>query len=302
MGFRDSGTLRPTFYYGRRHDYVYYPIAWVDPTSGTSYEQGYYDENGRYYGSVSFQENGKYQNVVCRCPYCGTETILTLDNTVGGQQDLNCPGCGAPMEIKSELDEIVAGTGGAVGGYRSYESGASAAYDRASYDPERKDTSRKKAWRFGLFAVILGLLISAGRYFANRAAEPVVIPDEPAVQSVQIVDEPGGVQVLPWEPVYLELQDDGYHVVNDAVRADKLLFWDADADSWYDAESDCWLWYNTDVQPHTWQYWYEGISSDYGDYGWMEHYSDGWFIEESEGNWVSLPDSYGSDRLWYIES
>ena len=181
MGFRDSGTLRPTYYYGRRHDYVYYPIAWVDPTSGTSYEQGYYDENGRYYGSVSFQENGKYQNVVCRCPYCGTETILTLDNTVGGQQDLNCPGCGAPMEIKSELDEIVAGTGGAVGGYRSYESGASAAYDRASYDPERKDTSRKKAWRFGLFAVILGLLISAGRYFANRAAEPVVIPDEPAV-------------------------------------------------------------------------------------------------------------------------
>ena len=46
---------------------------------------------------------------------------------------------------------------------------------------------------------------------------------------------------------------------------------------------------------------YEGISSDYGDYGWMEHDSEGWWIEASEGNWIPLPSSYDSSGLWYID-
>ena len=302
MGFQDPGGLRPRYYYGRRHDYVYYPMAWVDTRTGTSYEKGYYDENGKYYGSVAFQENGRYNNVVCRCPYCGTETILTLDNTMGSQQDLSCPSCGAPMQIQSELDEIVSGGSPSAGADDRFYTGSAGTWDRSSYDPEIKETGRKRAWRFALFAVILGLLIAAGRYFAKAPAEPPAVQEEPGLPVVLITEDSGsGVQITPGNPVYLESQDDGYHVVNDIVRADKYLFWDADADSWYDAETDCWLWYNTDVEPNVWQYWYEGISSDYGDYGWMEHYSDGWFIEASDGNWVPVPSQYNTEGLWFIE-
>ena len=81
---------------------------------------------------------------------------------------------------------------------------------------------------------------------------------------------------------------------------DKRLVWDSDADSYYDADSTCWIWYNTDVSPAIWQYWYEGISSDFGDYGWMEHDSAGWYIEQSENKWIELPGRYDTSALWYI--
>lgn len=107
MGFLVSQALRPTTYYGRRHDYVYYPASWTDTATGTHYEKGYYDENGKYYDSVAFQKNGRYENVVCYCPYCESKTILNLNNNAGSSQSMQCPNCGAPMQIESELDEIV---------------------------------------------------------------------------------------------------------------------------------------------------------------------------------------------------
>ena len=70
---------------------------------------------------------------------------------------------------------------------------------------------------------------------------------------------------------------------------------------YYDEETECWIWWNTDVDPNVWQYWYEGISSDYGDYGWMEHDDTGWYIEASRGNWIELPSRYDTGNLWYIE-
>lgn len=61
--------------------------------------------------------------------------------------------------------------------------------------------------------------------------------------------------------IYLEFNEDGsFHVVNDAVRADKFLYYDQDTDCYYDSDSDCYVCYNTDVYPHAMQYWYEGIS------------------------------------------
>ena len=54
---------------------------------------------------------------------------------------------------------------------------------------------------------------------------------------------------------------------------------------------------------HTWQYWYEGISSDFGDYGWMEWDKDEkeWYIEEYDGEWIILPEEYDRSRLWHVE-
>ena len=64
-GFVAATRMRPTYYYGKRHSYAYYPEAWTDAETGVSFEKGYYDENGRRYDDVTFEENGRYKNVVC---------------------------------------------------------------------------------------------------------------------------------------------------------------------------------------------------------------------------------------------
>jgi hypothetical protein len=82
------------------------------------------------------------------------------------------------------------------------------------------------------------------------------------------------------------------------------LQFDRETGNYYDRESDCWLWLNTDVTPSVWQYWYEGISSDFGDYGWMEwsEKDRAWYIETSAGNWNRLPSRYDTSSLWHIAS
>ncbi|MCR5119478.1 MAG: hypothetical protein K6B44_07660 [Lachnospiraceae bacterium] len=76
-----------------------------------------------------------------------------------------------------------------------------------------------------------------------------------------------------------------------------------DGENMYDMESDCWFWWNTDVLPAQWQYWYEGISSDYGDYGWMEFYDSEqkWYIEVAEDDWQELT-GYDTSELWHFEN
>ena len=284
VGFLISQTLRPTMYYGRRHDYVYYPESWTDATSGTHYEKGYYDENGKYYDSVAFQKNGRYENVVCYCPYCENRMLLNLNNTAGAKESMQCPNCGAPMEIRSELDEITGQPAENTHGYQSEESLKNAF-----------GTAKKKRGRWLPVAVFLAVFLmvsQAARNLAQTGSQSV----QPApYQQLQLTDQKA-------EHLYLERQADGsYHTVTDPIRADRILDYDTYEDSYYDAESDCWLWYNTEVDPPVWQYWVEGISSDFGEYGWMEHDEDGWWIEASNGNWIQLPAEYSTDGLWYID-
>ena len=42
-GFRGTGYSRPSYHYGRSHDYVFFPVGWTDETTGRIYEKGYYD-------------------------------------------------------------------------------------------------------------------------------------------------------------------------------------------------------------------------------------------------------------------
>ena len=103
--------------------------------------------------------------------------------------------------------------------------------------------------------------------------------------------------------VYLSETGNGtYSIVNEGDAYDKQLVWNDEFESYYDAESDCYLWYNEEMDPPIWQYWYEGISSDYGDYGWMEYdeAEQQWYIEEKNG-WSALPAQYDASRLWHIE-
>ena len=286
VGYLISGILQPTIYYGRRHDYVYYPEAWTDTASGTHYERGYYDENGQRYESVAFRENGKYESVACHCPYCGSDHLLTLDSTDGSTRKLQCPNCGGPLEIRSELDEILP------------ENNNTHVYaSEESLRPFAEKTEDKKGHSLRniliAFLILLGLGNVYHRLEARRYIDPV---SQTTVQEIQITN------TADEKPVYLEKTGPAsYRETGNAVLDGKVLVWDEDAACYFDEESDCWLWYNTDVRPALWQYWYEDISSEFGEYGWMEHDTDGWYIESSAGNWIPLPEEYDAEELWYID-
>ena len=286
VGYLISGILQPTIYYGRRHDYVYYPEAWTDTATGTHYEKGYYDENGQRYESVAFQENGKYENVACHCSYCGSDHLLTLSEADVGIRKLQCPNCGAPVEIRSELDEIIRDDNN-THAYASEES------LRPFY--ERRQDRKRRSFR-NILIVFLILLGLGTVYQRVRASQLNDRASQSSVQQIQTVN------AADKEPVYLEKTGPAsYRETSKPLNNGKILVWDEDAACYFDEESDCWLWYNTDVRPALWQYWYEDISSEFGEFGWMEHDTDGWYIESSAGNWIPLPEEYDADELWYID-
>lgn len=283
-GFVSATHRRPVYYYGRKHSYAYYPEDWTDAETGASYQKGYYDENGQRYENVAFEENGKYKSVVCGCPYCGLDTILDLGADAAAEHSLKCPNCGGPMEIRSELDTILSEVPENTHVYNSEESLKNAF-------PQQKKKTR-------LWPIVLALMLAFSAVNRVRAR----LRPEPVQQLPTTVSSGNTISLAPFgDHLYLEKQEDGsYHVVTDVLRADKLLDYERDSDNYYDEASDCWLWYNREVEPAVWQYWYEGISSDYGDWGWMEHAADGWHIEASEGNWIPLPEKYDASGLWYI--
>ncbi len=268
--------------YGRRHDYVYYPVAWTDTATGTYYEKGYYDENGQRYDNVAFEKNGKYENVICHCPYCDQQSVLTLDAETARTHSLQCPHCGGPMELKTQLDEY-SGTADTGTSYRTVQTQA----------PKKKS-------HIGL--IIVGVLAALGILgsIAESGSEEIEIYDPPESGYVINYNENSNVSLFGEEVSLVKTGEGEYALAPEGETGDRVMYWSDYDDSYYEAESDCWIWYNTDMDPAVWQYWYEGISSDFGDYGWMEHDDTGWYIEASNGNWIKLPDSYSTDRLWYI--
>lgn len=287
-GFRSTGGYGPSYYYGQRHEYIFFPLAWTDEETGTYYEKGYYDENGQRYDTVSFEKAGRYENVVCHCAYCGQDTIMNLSAAEVTAQKLECPNCGASLEIRSALD--------------TYQNGINTSVSMASVPVRAK--RKKKVWPvFLVIVAILGGLYALGSHELKKQELQQEAQSWQGTQSesFRINDEYETMpDFLSQDTIYLSETGGQAFAVSDSP-ADKELIWDEDAESYYDEESDCWLWYNMDVDPPLWQYWYEGISSDFGDYGWMEHDADGWFIEESYGNWIELPEEYDTGSLWYIE-
>ena len=279
--------MRPAYHYARRHDYIFYPVAWIDQNTGTGYQAGYYDENGNRYDSVVFKKGDSYDNVVCHCPYCDQDTILNLTSEQIASQSLKCPHCNGQMVIQSALDEYT-GTAGTSGN------------DMA----EPEEIKRVKKKNNTLKWVILGLavLLSLRIWTADRQKH---VTQDPGNSGITVVQNNQAVTNtdLFGSVLYLVQHEDGsYGLLNDAVRdCDKTLIWDTDSESYYDSSTECWIWYNTNVTPNIWQYWYEGISSEY-DEGWME-YDTGeqcWYIEATQGNWIKVPAKYNTDNLWHI--
>lgn len=77
--------------------------------------------------------------------------------------------------------------------------------------------------------------------------------------------------------------------------------WSNEYQSYYDAQTGCYFVYNDDVDTPETQYWYEGFSDRYGDYGWMayDESSQTWYVEVDYGEWEAVfdPPSY----FWHTD-
>ncbi len=250
-------------------------MAWVDPETNRTYKSGYYDESGNYYKNLALKKDDSYETQF-QCEYCGS--MVKTDWREGAAP--SCPRCGAVLAIADiARDEEVA-----VG--NSYNQSS---YTSDTYGPIRSLISgpyRMIGWFLAIMVVgsVLSSFTSAmgGRNESNDYYESNYDYD-------------------------YDYDYDSDYYEDDEIYVDVLgrycYFYD-EYDSYYDEDTDCYFYYNNYVSPGVWQYWYEGISSNYGDYGWMEYEEDDdcWYIEKSQNNWVKLPDRYlDDDRLWHME-
>ena len=261
----------------KNHRYLYYPEDWRDETTGKYYNKGYYDENGTYYSAndiVFKNKDGSYKSHF-ECKYCGSEAEYTYQEGMYP----NCNNCGAIMDktpvyidelydiSKPTVDIGIAGVFKFIGHFYLAFIGI----------------------QFGLF--FIGTIAAFIMVLIQSHKEPEYT-SEPSETTISNVDIYGTNLYLDY------IGDNTYVLCNESDDYEKHLTWDYGYQSYYDYDSDCYIWYNTDVSPNLWQYWYESIAGN-NDYGWMECEGQNWYIE-SESGW----NLYTGDTnyLWHIEN
>lgn len=259
---------RPTIYYCVNHNYTYYPESWT--SGGTTYKSGYYDENGKHYDEKPFIEK-QPNRIYTKCPNCG----YVKDYDYMKFEELeNCPKCGTRMNIINDDDDIF---------IRS-----------ESYDEETP------IWEYILKVIsyiVIGAFICLLPFMLLRSCSRII---STANEYTVTTQEQNNISQFNANSKVLYLRKSGsnYTIVNSSNDADKVLYKDAD-DNFFDEETGLYLYYAKEYD--VWQYWYEPISSNFGDYGWMEHDSDGWWIEVDHDNWINVPSNYSTSELWYIK-
>lgn len=247
-----DGYKKPTNHYCKKHNYTYYATDWE--YNGEYYKKGYYDENGKYYENVVFKDVSG--NVELECQYCGTKTKLQWT-----EGDLpRCSHCGGNMTI-DYIDEYTQMPGYKnptniifiiLGGYFFLQ--------------------------FFPFVLVLCCIMPFS-FFTGNIETNNEYNDSYYEDNYDDNNEiPSNVEMFG-SIVYLDHIGNNIYVISDDAVYDKKMSWDYATEMYYERESDCYLWYNTDMDPSLWQYWYEGVSSDYGDYGWMEYENNKWYIE-----------------------
>ena len=287
---KEHSGRKMTYHYCLNHNYCYYPKSWTDRKTGNYYNAGYYDENGEYYQDVIFRQDGKYKDVLCECDYCRTQIHTEWkENKV-----LTCPNCGAQMKVISRLDE-----------YTQDPNFTNDPAVRKKYTV--MPTISKIIVGICIFILVifpaLFMLAMMGLVFFEVIKDASSSSEDSGTRSSSGYESPADTNLeIYGDTLYLDDQGNGeYKIVTAEDDYEKKLKWDYGYDSYYDRDTDCYIWYNTDVSPNLWQYWYENISSDYGDYGWMEYEPTGWYIEKGYSDWIQLPDKYDTSTLWHIE-
>ena len=272
----------------KNHTYVYFSESWIDSANGTSYKQGYYDENGKYYDadSLMFKNPDGSYNAHFVCEYCGNEAEFVWKEGVYP----TCKSCGAQMNKEmAYVDDIIQ-----VGNYQSAQSSPASGMSRF-----------KKIIIIYIIIVfggsILSHIIGVIAMFANFSglSDKIVNMAYEIENDLDEYDEVTNIDIYGTDLYLDEVTDNTYVICEETDDYEKHLTWDYGADSYYDYDSDCYLWFNTDVSPNLWQYWYEDIAgSEY--YGWMECEGSTWYIEVSDTEW----EEYTGDTsdLWHIQN
>ena len=221
-----------------------------------------------------------------KCPYCGG--LVEGKPAETGLQTMTCPNCGGRLE---ESDAVSQPAPQVVQTVQTQPAPAPQTYTRApeqSYYPRQTFGDKLKS----CFGTLIAFAIIGVIAF-------------------------GGFKFYEWydsrhqynQPYY----DDGYYdngyddrpEQHDPVYVPALgrdVPWDREYDSYYDRQTDCYFILNTDMDPPIWQYWFEGVSSDYGDYGWLEWDAkeNRWYVQIRENKWEPLPDGKGTG-LWHFD-
>lgn len=263
-------------YYCLGHDYAYYPESW-QADNGTVYKAGYYDENGNYYQNIKVENSKEDLPMLLTCEYCGTEVkVKWTEGTVP-----NCSNCGAPLSMKGvQTDRAV----------------ASAAGSSANYNAGGQNAGQKKKKRpiLTILATILGISIVSScvnsGISSDKTSSEDTLPVYESSDSASQYAEQAAADIL-----YLSETGDGIYEYASAGSFDKALEWSSSDEAYFDAETGFWLWCNDSVTPEVWQYWIEGVSDRYGDYGWMECEGDDWYVEVAYGDWQL----YDGDTSWF---
>ena len=198
------------------------------------------------------------------CKYCDTKSVLTLK----GGEAIVCPVCGAPVS-QTDLDAMRD---------EAYEDFSMRAADILS-----AVRPKPRPGRIFLRIMILAALIISVYAAMHTPSDGIGgTTRSPAGES-------STAQSLNGDSVYVP-------------ALSRTIYWNSQYECFYDKPTDCYFFYNEDIDPTDWQYWYEGISSDYGDCGWMEWDSikEKWYINTSGDEWIVLPQKYDTSRLWHF--
>ena len=328
-GYRGMKTTTPMMR-SVNHDYVYYPVDWTDESTQKKFKRGYYDEKGVYYENVIIRKGNRYETRAA-CSFCGTE--LKLKWNEGALP--TCPACGAAIHenidgvvIEEELQPVVRTSlsykpnpDDKFYGHKTEYKGNNTVFTGGRY--ESPSHSNADFYPFAIIIVlfcIVGFIIviaNSGEdktysYKNNRSATwATMSPEEQASYAERMAtathtptptpkptEIPGYcVKFYPKEAFTdrLYVEELGRECVKDNKNTNKFP-------TYYDAETGCTFRFNDKRSPAEWQYYYDGISSQFGDYGWMEYnFRDSkWYIEAAQNNWIKLPDKYDASKLWHL--
>ena len=279
----------------KNHDYMYYNEGWTDEKTGVSYRKGYYDENGTYYDgdSIVFKKpDGSYEAHYV-CDYCGTE--LEANWKEGFYP--TCKNCGAEMnKTPVYIDEIInIGSGEA-----SYTSNGDTGEIIGNISKRLLKGMLVSLISPIVMIVVVFSTISKMNRDNSSDFNRVIYTESTPVEEYDSVEETETNLEIFGTDIYLdEISPDIYRICDEEEDYEKHLTWDYGVRSYYDYDSDCYLWYNTDVSPNLWQYWYDDIAGD-NYYGWMECEGDHWYIEVSDTIWELYEGD--TDELWHIEN
>lgn len=128
--------------------------------------------------------------------------------------------------------------------------------------------------------LLIVLIIGVAFYFINRREQQQ--PNDPPQQQHQQIESHDPIYVAPLE---------------------REVSWSTQYDCYYDQPTDSYFFLNNNMDPPIWQYWFETVSADYGEYGWLEWDAKEkkWYVQVSDKKWEKLPEDKYSSYLWHFD-